>query len=410
MEGAGEQRTGALAGVTVLDFTRVLAGPYCTMQLGDLGAEIVKIENPQSGDDSRAFRPPAMGDESSYFLAINRNKKSLALNLAAPEGRRIARDLADRADVVTENFSADVMKRFGLDYDSLIATNPGIVYCSISGYGRDGPFASRAGYDPVIQAESGMMAVTGDPAGDPMRLGVSLIDVFAGMFAAQAILGALYSRQVTGKGQRIDVPLFDSAVAVMIPFASGFLTAGVDATRFGNSSPVAQPVGTYRAADGPFMLTVAGEAVFRRLCSDVLHRPDLADDPDFATNERRLANVQRLNDTLNGLFSTNTRDRWIDAMRAAGVPAGPIRTIAEAMESAEMKTAGLVRKAPHATLGDVPVVGSPMRLQGTPVRDPRGAPVLGQHSREILRSMLGYDEARIDALAQAGVILAAAGA
>jgi len=401
-----EQKPGALDGVTVLDFSRVLAGPYCTLQLGDLGAEIVKVENPKGGDDSRGFRPPAMGDESSYFLAINRNKKSIALNISTPEGQQVARDLADRADVVVENFSAEIMQRFGLDYDSLIQTNPGVIYCSISGYGRDGPFAGRAGYDPVIQAESGMMAVTGDPAGDPMRLGVSLIDVFAGMFASQAILGALYSRKVTGLGQRIDVPLFDSASAVMIPFASSYLTAGVDATRFGNSSPVAQPVGAYEAADGPFMLTVAGDAVFRKLCLTVLNRPDLPEDPDFAANEGRVNNKDRLNATLNGLFAGDTRDNWIAAMRAAGVPAGPIRTVAEAMESEEMTTSGLVKQAPHASLGSVPVVGSPMRFTGTPVRDPVGAPVLGQHSREILRDLLGYDTTRIEALETAGTIRA----
>ncbi|MEX2614613.1 MAG: CoA transferase [Alphaproteobacteria bacterium] len=400
-----EQRPGALSGVTVLDFTRVLAGPYCTMQLGDLGAEIVKVENPKGGDDSRAFRPPAKGDESSYFLAINRNKKSIALNMASPEGRQVARDLADRADVVVENFSAGIMQRFGLDYDSLTPTNPGVIYCSISGYGRDGPFAARAGYDPVIQAESGLMAVTGDPAGEPMRMGVSLIDIFAGMFASQAILGALYSRKVSGRGQRIDVPLFDSASAVMIPYASGYLTAGVDATRFGNSSPVAQPVGTYSAADGPFMLTVAGDAVFRKLCLTVLKRPDLPGNPEFATNEGRVNNKDRLNEILNGLFAGDDRGNWIAAMRAAGVPAGPIRTIAEAMQSEEMTTSGLIRQAPHASLGAVPVVGSPMRLGGTPVRDPAGAPVLGQHSREILRDMLGYDDDRVAALAAAGTIL-----
>lgn len=402
-----EQRPGALSGVTVLDFTRVLAGPYCTMQLGDLGAEIVKVENPKGGDDSRTFRPPAMGDESSYFLAINRNKKSIALDMSSPDGRQIARDLADRADVVVENFSAGIMRRFGLDYDSLIPTNPGVIYCSVSGYGRDGPFAARAGYDPVIQAESGLMAVTGDPAGEPMRMGVSLIDIFAGMFASQAILGALYSRKVTGRGQRIDVPLFDTACAVMIPYASGYLTAGVDATRFGNSSPVAQPVGTYSAADGPFMLTVAGDAVFRKLCLAVLNRPDLLENPAFATNEGRVNNKDQLNGILNELFASDERGNWIAAMRAAGVPAGPIRTIAEAMQSEEMTTSGLIRQAPHASLGTVPVVGSPMRLGGTPVRDPEGAPVLGQHSRDILHEMLGYDGDRIAALEARGVIVSA---
>ena len=227
MTAENDNRKHALEGITVLDFTRVLAGPYCTMTLSDLGAEIIKIENPKVGDESRTFRPPTFGDESAYFLAVNRNKKSLALNPATKEGQAVARDLVAKADVVIENYRTGVMERWGMDYNTLAAKDPSIVYCSISGYGRDGELSDRAGYDPVIQAESGIMSITGEPDGDPMRMGVSLTDILAGLFAGQAILAALYHRRETGRGQRIDIPLYDTGAAVLVPFASAYLTAGL---------------------------------------------------------------------------------------------------------------------------------------------------------------------------------------
>ncbi len=396
-----------LDGTLILDFTRVLAGPYCTMTLSDLGAEIIKVENPKGGDDTRHFTPPDFGGVSTYFLAINRNKKSIALDVSSAEGQAVARDLAARADVVIENFSASVMSRWGLDYASLAAANPGVVYCSISGYGRDGALANRAGYDPVIQAESGMMAVNGDPDCDPVRLGVSLIDIFAGMFAAQAILAALVHRKDSGVGQCIDVPLFDTSAAVLVPYATSYLAAGVDTTRFGNSSPIAQPVGLFEAADGPFILTAANDALFGKLCAVVLKEPELAQDPKFVTNEGRVLNKPLLTETLNGLFARDTRDNWIEALRAAGVPAGAIRTVAEAFNSDEAKARGIVREAPHATAGAVPTVASPMNFSHTPVRDPVAAPLLGQHTEEILRDVAGYDDDRIAALNSSGVVVTA---
>lgn len=394
----------ALADVTVLDFTRVFAGPYCTMTLSDLGAEIVKIENPRGGDESRGFRPPSFGDESAYFLAVNRNKKSVAIDVGTPAGQAVARELAAKADVVMENFRAGVMARWGLDYETLSAADPSVIYCSISGYGREGPLAERAGYDPVIQAESGMMSVTGEPDRDPMRMGVSLTDLIAGMFAGQAILAALYHRRASGKGQRIDVPLYDTGAAMLVPFASAWLTAGHEFARFGNSSPFAQPIGLYQASDGPFVLTVGNDALWRRLCERVLDRPDLPDDPDFLDNERRAGNRPRLTEILNAIFATAPRDRWIDAMRKAGIPAGPIRTVGEAMESEETRLRGIVRRVPHEAAGEVPVIASPMNLSGTPVRDPVGSPLLGQHTAAVLRDMLGYDEDRIAGLAKAGTV------
>ncbi len=399
-----ESRRHALEGVTILDFTRVLAGPYCTMTLSDLGAEIIKIENPKGGDESRTFRPPSFGDESSYFLAVNRNKKSVALNAGSPEGQAVARDLAAKADVIIENYRTGVMERWGMDYETLAAKDPSIVYCSISGYGRDGDLSDRAGYDPVIQAETGIMSVTGEPDGDPMRMGVSLTDIVAGLFASQAILAALYHRRETGQGQRIDIPLYDTGAAMLVPFASAYITANHEYTRFGNSSPFAQPIGAYQASDGPFILTVGNDALWRRLCMEVLDAPELPEDPDFVSNETRAGNKPRLTAILNEIFAKDTRDNWIAKMRKAGVPAGPIRTVGEAMESEETAARGTVQRVPHTAAGEVSVIRSPMNLSETPVRDPIGSPLHGEHTDEILRRVLGYDTARIDELAASGTV------
>ena len=291
-----------------------------------------------------------------------------------------------------------------MDYASLAAKDPSIIYCSISGYGREGELSDRAGYDPVIQAESGIMSVTGEPDGDPMRMGVSLTDILAGLFAGQAILAALYNRRETGQGQRIDIPLYDTGAAVLVPFASAFLTAGLEFDRFGNSSPFAQPIGTYNASDGPFLLTVGNDALWRKLCMEVLEAPELPEDPEFASNETRAGNRQRLNAILNGIFSEDTRGNWIAKMRKAGVPAGPIRTVGEAMTSPEAEARGIIKKVPHTAAGEVSIVRSPMNLSGTPVRDPVGSPLHGEHSEQILRDVLGYDQDQIAELASSGVI------
>lgn len=397
-------RRHALDGIRILDFTRVLAGPYCTMTLSDLGAEVIKVENPKVGDESRTFRPPTIGEESAYFLAVNRNKKSIALDPSSAEGQAVARELAAKSDVVIENYRTGVMARWGMDYESLAAIDPSIIYCSISGYGRDGEFSDRAGYDPVIQAESGMMSVTGEADGDPMRMGVSLTDIVAGLFASQAILGALYHRRETGQGQCIDIPLYDTGAAMLVPFASAFITAGHEFSRFGNSSPFAQPIGVFHAADGPFLLTVGNDKLWRRMCVEGLDAPQLPEDPDFASNETRAGNREKLTGILNGIFGTDTRDNWIAKLRAAGVPAGPIRTVGEAMTSPESESRGIVQQVPHSGVGEVPIVRSPMMLTGTPVRDPVGAPVHGEHSGAVLSDVLGYDEVRIAELAASGTV------
>ncbi|MFN4090255.1 MAG: CaiB/BaiF CoA transferase family protein [Alphaproteobacteria bacterium] len=393
-----------LSGLKVLDFTRVIAGPHCAMTLGDLGADVVKIEHPETGDDARGYAGPRTGGEGAFYLAYNRNKRSLALDLSKPEGQALARELAAEADVVLENFSAGVMTKFGLDYESLKAINPSIVYCAMSGYGRDGDFARRAGYDPVAQAESGFMSITGRADGEPTRTGIPMIDVTTGLGAAQATLAALFHRRRTGEGQYVDVALFDTACAMSFHFGMAYLIDGRTPMRGGNGSPAANPVGVYEASDGPFQMTLAGERVWKKFIIDVVNRPDIAADAHFLTNSARVANRERVDATLNEIFATDTRENWVARMRAAGAPAGPIRTIAEACESPEVKERERFVTVPHPTAGSVPCLRSPIRLDGTPVRPPFAAPTLGQHTAAALGDWLGYDEARIDALKAQGIV------
>ncbi len=400
---ASGQKPLALEGIRVLDFTRVIAGPLCTMTLGDLGAEVVKVESPAGGDDTRFYGAAKLGGETAFFMTYNRNKKSLVLDLASEEGRAIALSLAEKADVLVENFSTGVMERHGLGYDAVKARNPRIVYCSISAYGRTGPSAARPGYDPVVQAESGFMSITGSPDREPLRTGIPMIDVTTGLAAGQAVLAALYAREETGQGQFVEVPLFDTAVAMTFHFGMAYLVSGENPERVGNSSPAAQPIGVFHASDGPFQLTIAGERVWKKLVSDVLQRPDLLSHPDFAVNQARVANQTALREILDDIFAGDTRDSWVARMRAAGVPAGPIRTIAEAVESPEVKERKLTGDAPHASAGSAPYIRNSMRLSGTPIREAFGAPLLGQHTDEILASWLDLGSDRISALRESGV-------
>ena len=400
----GANRRAALGGKTVLDFTRVLAGPYCTMNLADLGAEVIKIENPNGGDETRRFRPPDVAGESTYFLHVNRNKRSAVLDLSKPEGKAAALTLAARADVLVENFRPGVMGRLGLDYDSVRAVNPGVVYCSISGYGSEGPLATRAGLDPVIQGECGLMALTGEPDGEFMRIGVSLVDAMTGLFASQGILAALLARGKGGAGQRLEVSLFDTGVNMLVNFAAGYLMAGVEPPRAGNGNVVAQPAGVFEAADGPFILTCANDTAYERLCRDVLGRPGLIEDPRFATIALRLENERVLSTALNEALAERPRAEWITRLREAGIPAGEVRKVSEALTSPEFESRGMVAIAEHPTAGPLPLLRSPLRLAGTPIREPEPAPTFGQHTESVLRSLAGYDDAGIDALRAAGAI------
>lgn len=392
----------ALEGVLVADFSHVFAGPYCTMTLADMGAEVIKIEPPQ-GDASRGYPPLNAQGESPSFLSMNRNKKGIVLDLADSRGQAAARELAERADVLVENFATGVMQRLGLDYESIAARNPRLIYCSISAYGRSGPYAGRAGYDPVIQAESGMLSLNGDPGGTPYRSGVAFVDLGAGMFAAQAVLAALYARTVNGHGQFIDVPLYDSAISLTCYHAMTFLSSGRHPGRQGNGSPIVGPMGLFDAKDGKFFLTIAGDSVWRKLVKALGDPPELAG-PDFATNAQRVQRSDDLAALLGAYFRSQPLDHWIARLRNHGVPAGPVRDIPEAAQAPETIERGIVGMAPHAGSGRVPNVRFPQAMQGTPLVQPRGAPLLGEHTDAVLSTLLGYAPERIASLRADGVL------
>jgi len=386
--------SGPLDGIRVIDFSRLIAGPQCSQTLGDFGADIVKVEHPNGGDDGRGFGPPDFAGEAAFFVAYNRNKRSIAIDLATPEGLAVARDLIRDADVLVENFSTGVMERFGLGHEALLAEHPRLVYCSVSAYGREGPYASRAGYDPVVQAESGFMAMTGYPGGEPLRSGIPVIDMGTGMVAVQGVLAALFERETSGRGQHVEVALFDTAVSLTHHFAMIERMTGENPRRLGNESPSAVPLGVFHGSDGPFQVTVAGERVWRKFCLDVIERPDLYEDPRFHTSPARVGNRTALNGILADIFRERPREEWARRLREANVPAGAIRTVAEAVESAEVRERALVQQAPHTAAGTVPVLRSPIRFAGTPGPDPVGAPLLGEHTDAILAE-LGYDAGRI---------------
>lgn len=392
----------ALEGIRVLDFTRVLAGPYCTLVLGDLGAEIIKIENPQGGDDTRGFNISPTLDFSTYFLAVNRNKKSVAIDIRTTEGRDAIHAMAANADVVIENYRSGVMERYGIGYDDLAKVNSQLIFASVSAYGRDGPLKDRPGYDPIVQAESGFMSLTGEPDGQPMRTGVSIADMFTGMFAGQAILAALIARDKIGHGQRIDVPLFDTSVNMLHHAANAFLVDAMVMGRYGNSNALAQPVGLFTASDGPLMVTMTNNRLYKRFCEDVLERPDLFDDPRFVDNAARVENREALTDELNSVLKADTRSNWITKLSAAGIPGGEVRDVGQALTSVETEARQMIVDQPHPRLGTIRGVRSPMTLSETPVRDPVAAPDLGADTDEVLRDIAGYDDAQIAALKAAG--------
>ena len=394
--------TRPLDGIRVLDLTRVLAGPWCTQTLGDLGAEVWKIENPKGGDDTRAWRPPQAGGESTYFLSTNRNKKSVAVNLKAPEGKLIVRELAARADVLVENMRLGVLEGVGLGLDSLRALNPRLIYCSLSGYGRSSPRAADPGYDAVIQAESGLMSITGAPDGEPMKVGVAVTDIVSGMNATQAILAALIARERTGQGQFIDIALLDGALALLANIGSGYLNAGASPGRFGNLHPTVIPYGIFDASDGCFVLGCGNDRQFRATCG-VLGHPELGDDRRFGTNNDRHANRSVLESLLKELFAARPVADWVEALMAADVPAAVVRTVPEALTAPEVEARGLIQRAPHPTLGEVATVASPLRLENMP-HPPTAPPLLGEHTSAVLTEILGVTSAQLESWLADGVI------
>jgi len=373
------------------------------MQLADLGAEVIKVEHPVHGDDSRAMKPPDAGGEAHFFLAFNRGKKSVALDLAHPAGREVLDRLAARSDVLVENFRPGVTRRLGLDWESLRVRHPHLVYCTISAYGTTGPRADRPGLDPVLQAEAGMMALNGEPDGDPLRHPLAIVDTVAGLYAATAILAALVHRRQTGRGQRVELALFDCALAMLGNVGQYYLTSGRDPERLGNAHPAAVPVGLFRTATGPLYLACGTDRLFRRLCG-ALDRPDLAEDPRFATNTSRVVHRAALFAELARIFAGAPLEHWLARLEAAGVPAGPVRAVSAALESEEVRARGLVATAPHPTAGAIRLVVSPLRFSETPVAPPVAPPLLGQHTDDVLREVAGLDEPALAALRAAGVI------
>ena len=392
----------ALDGLLVVDFTRVVAGPACTQILADFGAEVIKIENPDGGDDTRSYEHADLAGESAAFVSLNRNKRGIALDLTKPEARDVALELIARADVVVENFSAGVMKKYGLDYASVASTNPRLVYCSISAYGRQGPFASRPGFDPITQAESGFMSLNGFPDGPPVRTGPPAIDMVTGISACNAIMMALFARDRLGRGQQVEVALFDIALAMTQFYGMAYLMTGVNPSRQGNSPNGSPSVGVYDASDAPFYIACANDRLYRRLVIEVLGRPDLASG-EFADRRSRTANKQKLRAILTGIFAQDLRENWVAKMKSANIPVGYLRTVEEAFNSPEVRERHRLSQIPHKAAGSVPNIETPLHLGLTPVVDPVAAPLLGEHTKEVLRNTLGYDDARIAALANAGV-------
>jgi crotonobetainyl-CoA:carnitine CoA-transferase CaiB-like acyl-CoA transferase len=392
----------ALDGLLVIDFTRVVAGPACTQTLADFGAKVIKIENPEGGDDTRHYEHAELAGESAAYISLNRNKRGIALDLTKPEACAVARELIARADVVVENFSSGVMKKYGLDYASVAASNPRLVYCSISAYGRQGPFASRPGFDPITQAESGFMSLNGFPDGPPVRTGPPAVDMLTGMSACNAILLALLARDRLGRGQHVEVALFDIALAMTQFYGMAYLMSGINPSRQGNSPNGSPSVGVYHGSDGPFYIACANDRLYRRLVVDVLGRPDLVSG-EFGDRRSRTANRDKLRTILNELFAQDARENWVAKMKAVNIPVGYLRTVEEAFNSPEARERHRVCEIPHPRAGTVPNIESPLNLALTPVIEPVAAPLLGQHTREVLHEILGYDDRSIAALAQAGV-------
>jgi formyl-CoA transferase len=399
-----------LEDIRVLDLSRSLAGPYCTMMLGDLGADVIKVERPGQGDDSRGWGPPFVGEpygpypgESTYFMAANRNKRSVTVNLKSPEGLEIVRRLARLSDVLVENFRTGVLDGMGLGYDELHALNPHLVYCSISGYGRTGPYAERPGYDFVIQAEGGMMGITGPEEGPPYRVGVPIVDITAGMFAATAILAALHARDRTGKGQLVDVSLLNTQVALLSNVGSNYLIGGAEPHRLGNAHPNIAPYEAFRARDRWFAMAAANERQWALLC-DVIGQPDLQDDPRFATNSARVSNRAALRAVLNDAFAARDADEWLSSLREAGLPCGPISSVPDVFDHPQAQARDLALETQHPTAGQVRLIGFPYLLSQTPAVVRRPPPLLGQHSEEVLTELLGYSAAEVAALREGEAI------
>jgi formyl-CoA transferase/CoA:oxalate CoA-transferase len=389
--------------LTVLDLSRVLSGPYCTMQLADMGARVIKIERPGAGDDTRAWGPPFVEGESAYFLSINRNKESVTLNFKHPEGRRLLDALIARADVLVENFRPGTLDEMGLGYDAVHARHPRLVYTSISGFGHTGPLRERAGYDAVLQGEAGIMSVTGPADGQGYKVGVAIADLASGLFAAQGTLLALYERERTGQGQHVDIAMLDSVAALLTYQAGIYFTTGAPPQRLGNAHPTVAPYETFRAADGDIVLAAGNDDLWRRFCR-VASLDAYAADPRFARNSDRVRNYGVLRPIVAEVFQQRTRAEWIALFNEAGIPVGPVRDLHEVLTDEQLLAREMVHTLHHAVAGPVQVLGTPVKLSATPGDVQSAPPALGQHTDAVLVEDLGLTPADVAALRAAGVV------
>ncbi|ACZ40406.1 Formyl-CoA transferase [Sphaerobacter thermophilus DSM 20745] len=394
--------SGPFAGVRVLDLSRILSGPYCTMVLADFGAEVIKVERPGAGDDTRHWGPPFVGGESGYFLSINRNKKSITVDMSTPEGREIIYRLARTADVAIENFRPGTADRLGIGYERLRQENPSIIYCSISGFGQTGPYRDRPGYDALAQAMSGMMAITGEPDGPPMKHGMSIADIGAGMWAVFAIAAALYHRERTGEGQAIDVSLLDAQLSWLTYAAGNYFASGKNPGRYGSAHPNIVPYQPFATADGYIMLAVGNDRLWQQFCQ-AAGRPELADQPGFRTNAERVTNRADVVATVGAIMAQRTTAEWMELLERAGVPAGPINTVEQILHDPHVLAREMVVTLQHPTAGEVKTVGIPAKLSDTPGTVRSAPPLLGQHTDEVLAE-LGYDAAAIADLRERGIV------
>lgn len=397
------QARGALDGIRVLDLTRILAGPLCAMTLGDMGADVIKVEPVGTGDDTRTWGPPFVGGEAAYFLGLNRNKRSITLNMAVKPGQEILAKLIAKADVLVENFKVGTLEKWGFDNAWLEKHAPRVIRCSITGYGAEGPKAGLPGYDFILQAESGLMGITGDANGDPMKYGVAIVDVVTGLLACNSILAALNARQTTGKGQHVEVSLFDSSLAMLVNVASNHLATGKDARRFGNGHPNIVPYTAYPTADSMIAVAVGNDRQFSKF-AEVLGHPEWGTDPRYAKNPERVANREALEAMIIDALKARGAEDWLEHIGKAGIPCGRINTVAQALSAPHALARGMVQTVKHPTAGEMKMVGIPFRMNGTPPSIRRAPPTLGQHTEQVLRDELGLSTERITELRGAKVI------
>jgi crotonobetainyl-CoA:carnitine CoA-transferase CaiB-like acyl-CoA transferase len=396
---------GPLSGLRVLDLTRVLAGPTCTQMLGDLGAEVIKIERPEAGDDTRGFAPPFWPEtkESAYFLGVNRNKLSVTLDIARPEGQAIVHRLLEHCDILVENFKVGALAKYGLGWEQLKDKHPRLIYCSITGFGQTGPYAPRPGYDALIQAMGGVMSLTGEPNGTPQKVGIPVADLFAGLYGCIGILAALNHRRETEQGQRIDIGMLDTHVAWLANQGMNYLATGENPERLGNQHPNIAPYQEFPTKDGYIILAVGNDPTFERFCKAFGQEHLLADER-FATNPKRVENRQLVTDTLTPVMKTRTTAEWIEALEALKIGCGPINTLKEVFADPHVQARGCVVEMPHASGQTVKVIANPVRLSATPPGYRSAPPVLGQHTQAVLGAMLGMTEAEIAALRESKVV------